>query len=90
MDAGSPPTEAAAYATMVRSDASGSGAGRRSGWWTLPSDVLHESVRRILTGSNLSMPPTPWTTARSREEWDQFRPFRETHGPAEVRRPGLA
>jgi hypothetical protein len=38
---------AAAFATVVRSEPSGSGAGRRSSWWTLPSDVLHESVRRI-------------------------------------------
>src|SRR5262249_58587444 len=47
MDAGSPSAEAVAHPTMVRSESSRSGASRRSSWWTLPSDVLHESVRRI-------------------------------------------
>jgi serine/threonine-protein kinase len=33
---------------------------------------------------------TAWTTARSREWWDHFRPLRATQRPAEVRRPGMA
>ena len=36
-----------AHATMVRSDGSGSAPGRRTSWWSLPDDVLVESVRRL-------------------------------------------
>jgi serine/threonine-protein kinase len=31
-----------------------------------------------------------WTPVRSRQWWDQYGPARETQGPAEVRRPGMA
>ena len=46
MDAGTPPSAPFSHATMVLADPSGT-PGRRTSWWTLPGDVLHESVRRI-------------------------------------------
>jgi serine/threonine-protein kinase len=45
MDGGPPATEAHSHATMILADQSG--ASRRSSWWTLPADMLGESVRRI-------------------------------------------
>ena len=47
MDAGPPAAEAHSPATMILAEPSGSSAGRRTSWWTLPADVLDESVRRI-------------------------------------------
>jgi serine/threonine-protein kinase len=47
MDAGPPAAEAHSPATMILAEPSGSSARRRTSWWTLPPDVLDESVRRI-------------------------------------------
>ena len=40
-------TEAQPHATMILAEPGASQPGRRTTWWTLPEDVLGESVRRI-------------------------------------------
>ena len=40
-------TEGHPQATMIRAEPAGSQSGRRTSWWTLPPDLLSESVRRI-------------------------------------------
>ena len=47
MDPADPASAAHSHTTLLRADADPSSASRRTSWWTLPADVLNESVRRI-------------------------------------------
>ena len=47
MDPAAPADSAHAHTTLLRTDAESPVSAPRSSWWTLPADVLSESVRRI-------------------------------------------
>ena len=47
MDPAAPADSAHGHTTLLRGDGDGASAAPRSSWWTLPADVLSESVRRI-------------------------------------------
>ncbi len=41
------PSEAHPHTTLIHAEPTGSSSSRRTSWWTMPADVLNESVRRI-------------------------------------------